>query len=163
MTDIMIFVSAVIAFVVFFIVHVIVFRRIDHAQVIRWVIIVYGVSLMGLIGTLLFLHVDIFSIILSWILFSQAIAVYILWIFGSVESSLRLHLLHAIAKAGGQGISIQKLQRLYTNEQMMEKRLHRFLASGEIREIQGRYHWSKKISYFVLNDYLHLLFIKMYK
>ena len=157
------------SFVVFVLLQIIVFRRIPRRQVLVWMVIVFVAA--GFIAniTLLLLKHDIsgnmllFFLGISWLLYGLISLIYILALFGIVESSIRIRLLAEVIRSGEKGITLKELYRKYNREVIIKKRLERFVASGDI-SFDGTYYMVKrKLSMFSLPGAVFSVLWKLYR
>jgi hypothetical protein len=159
-----------IAFVVFMIVHVLVFRHIKHSQIMLWFMIIYfiiglivpGLGALWLVCTGSQFIVCFFIFLLSFILYSFSVFIYLLAVFGILESSVRIRVLIEIMKNGNRGISEAALFKRYNMQTIIERRLVRFVDSSELLFEKGRYCRPRKLSLFFLSAVIMDFFWKLY-
>ncbi len=169
--DILIVTISGIASILFFIFHILVFRKMKKEAVFTGLIYVY--LFVGIFACLLLstgfsflqnysLVTDMMIAILSFFLYTMTVFVYILYIFGVLESSIRMRLLHHIADTGSKGVRLEDLKKLYNVDIIISKRLLRFSASGELILVGGRYQRNKRYSFIMLPALLEVLMMKLY-
>ena len=81
---------------------------------------------------------------------------YIAWFFGMGESALRIRILHELAGAGSEGLSLEELYRRYNAPLIFKTRMDRFLNTGHLRREGDRYRlgnpiflWQIRVSRFL--------------
>lgn len=156
--DFLIITAALGTFVTFLIVHVIVLRRISDRAVIPvfWMTFaLVGVILYSLLGVVAMvggalLATTLYMVGVSWILYTFLIGNYFMGIFGLMESSIRMRVLGEIVRAGSKGISERTLLTQYNHTKIVDKRLVRFVASGDIEFVRGLYVSRKPFTFFLL-------------
>ena len=159
--DSLILLSAASAFFVFLVLQVIVFRRLPPPNVLSGIVKVFLVS--AVFAYAFFIGIGIRFLALSFVLYALMSLIYILALFGIVESSVRIRLLREIAGEGKKGIPARKLLERYNKEIILKKRLQRFLASGDIVKEGNRYRLQKNVSAFSLPGFLFSLIWKLYR
>jgi hypothetical protein len=162
--DLSIILNTFVSFILFLAVHVFVFRRIAETMVIKWLLYVYYIgAVVDLIGGFFIIRPYSFVFIpLSLFLYTLLVFIYILGIFGLMESSIRIGLLTKIDQAKDHGLSLKEILRLYNKKIIVDKRLERFIASGELKYDRGYYYVNKKFSYFFINDFITKTLKKIY-
>lgn len=155
--DYFILIETVSAFMVFLIVHVIVLRRISDRSVIPVFWMTYAASgvvsyvLMGILWLpAMSIAPQLFTTLVSWILYTLLVGNYFMGIFGVMESSIRMRVLGDIARAGQSGISRKAILSAYNHTKIVDRRLARFVASGDIELVSGAYVSRKPITFFLL-------------
>lgn len=142
---------------VFLPVHVIVLRQISDRDVIPVFWMTYAV--VGIIMQLFFgfsllsgyqIQSTVFVIAVSWFLYTLLVGNYFMGIFGVMESSIRMRVLGEVARAGIKGVSRNMLLTHYNHTKIVDKRLARFVASGDIEVAHGAYVSRKPITFFLL-------------
>lgn len=162
--DLYILVNAIVSFILFLIVHVVIFRLIEEKTVIKWLMRVFYLgALINLSAGLLMLKPqNVIFILLSLTLYTMLVFCYVLGIFGLMESSIRIGLLTKIARSKSHGAGEKDILKAYNSKIIIDKRLERFVASGELKYEKGYYHLNKKFSYFIINDFINTLMRKIY-
>lgn len=162
--DLYILVNAIVSFILFLIVHVVIFRSINEKTVIKWLMRVcyLGVFINLFTGYFILRPYNAVFAFLSLILYTLLVYCYILGIFGLMESSIRIGLLAKIAEAKSCGIRKRDILEVYNKKIIIDKRLSRFIASGELKYEKGYYHLNKKFSYFIINDFINSIMRKIY-
>ena len=155
--DNFILIETVTAFMVFLPVHVIVLRRISDRAVIPVFWMTYAV--VGIIIQIFFgfsllsgyqIQSTVFVIAVSWFLYTLLVGNYFMGIFGVMESSIRMRVLGEVVREGKKGMSRQTLLARYNHSKIVDKRLARFVASGDIELIRGAYVSRKPFTFFLL-------------
>ncbi|MEK7544055.1 MAG: hypothetical protein AAB557_04255 [Patescibacteria group bacterium] len=156
--DISIITAALGTFVTFLIVHVIVLRRISDRAVILTFWMTYGAvgmilyTLLSISAFIMGMNISsvVFAVVVSGTLYTLLVGNYFMGIFGLMESSIRMRVLGEIARAGSQGISQRTLLAQYNHTKIVDKRLARFVASGDIELVRGAYVSRKPFTFFLL-------------
>lgn len=173
--DLQIIILSIVSFLLFLILHVIIFSRIDQSYVLVWIV---KTCILGTISP--FLFALLFSIVFpiggyshqvhflivytsSFLLYSLLAIGYILGMFGLLESSLRIKILQEIATAGKRGIQKKEIHRVYNRDVIIVKRLKRFIRSGDISYRNGLYTMRKRFTYFVVHAFIFESMKKLYK
>ncbi|MEK7141798.1 MAG: hypothetical protein AAB800_04650 [Patescibacteria group bacterium] len=155
--DYRILVAALGSCTVFLPVHVIVLRRISDRAVIPVFWMTYAV--VGIIIQIFFgfsllsgyqIQSTVFVITVSWLLYTLLVGNYFMGIFGVMESSIRMRVLGEVVREGKKGMSRQTLLARYNHSKIVDKRLARFVASGDIELIRGAYVSRKPFTFFLL-------------
>src|SRR3989338_6044211 len=171
--DIVILINVCVSFIFFLLVHLIVFRYIQHREVFRWLVIVFliGASLSQSIYLILILWLLptvspialAISEAISLVLYALTTSIFVLAIFGIIEASLRIRMLAEITKTGKKGISYDELLIRYNRNMIVKKRLERFLQSGDIGFDGERYFIKHRVTPFSIPGYLFSLIWKLYR
>lgn len=142
---------------VFLVVHVIVLGRISDRSVIPvfWMTCAMsGVASYMLMGILILPGMAIFSVLfvtlVSGTIYTLLVGNYFMGIFGVMESSIRMRVLGDIARAGRTGVSRTTILSEYNHTKIVDKRLARFVASGDIELVRGAYVSRKPFTFFLL-------------
>lgn len=175
--DLMIIIHSVSSFLLFVGIQIIFFRMIDQKKVIRWLVVVFGiVSLVSFLlwlsivplllqtaGDMGFLGQFLASFLLSYMLFSITSLVYVLGFFGIIESSIRIRLLDLITYSSDTGISLPQILQLYNRDVILQKRLSRFISSGELIFTNDTYRLGKRSIFFFLPALVFKLLWVLYR
>lgn len=167
--DIPILLTAFISFITFIVLQIVVFRWIPRQQVLSGMVIVFVVAGLIINTTVLFIvsfsvwNEVVFLLGSSWLLYGFAALIYILAVFGIIESSIRIRLLGEIVRIGKKGITLKELYRKYNRDTIVSKRLERFLASGDIIFDGKNYHVGSRFSAFFLPGSIFALLWKLYR
>lgn len=156
MIDAMIILCACITFVLFIVMHMIVFRRMKPVMAVVWLMRCYVVSgIIGGIGSFVWFsqaHISfqdtIIVCVLCMVLYTLLVALYLFGVFSMVESSISFKILKEIADAGSKGINRQELLVQYSPAYIVRRRLARFVATGELVYEKGKY---TKTKYSILS------------
>ena len=153
--DFEVFILAAAAFLIFAILHLLIFRYIDKGKVFVWLIRIFFLGMVLTIVTFNFSLRNPFSpqkfeaLLLILMMYSLASLAYTLAVFGITATSLRIRILSFIAEHP-QGVRERDILRKYDSSQIVKNRLERFAASGEIVKVKGKYRLAKKFSFFLL-------------
>lgn len=167
--DLAITLTSLFSFMIFLILQVIVFRRIPPRQVLSWMVIVFIVTGVAVTSALPLLlkgtswTVFVFLVAVSWLFYGLVSLIYILAVFGIIESSIRIRLLAEIVRRGTGGITLKELYRTYNRDVIVKKRLERFLASGDISYDRKQYRIKRRLSTFSLPGKVFALLWKIYR
>lgn len=154
--DIPIILTVLSSFAIFVILQIVVFRRIPRRQVLSWMVTVFlAAGIATSVSSLFFFHSAsfdalLFFLFISWLLYGLLSLIYILAVFGIIESSIRIRLLAEIVRSGRSGITLEKIYQKYNREIIVKKRLERFLTSGDISYDGKRYRIARRFSPFFL-------------
>lgn len=163
--DIKIILHSLSSFLIYLLLHILIFRVIDNKSVIKWLINVYILGgTINLISGLFILPLYYpFYCFISLICYSCLVYCYVLGIFGILDSSIRIKLLTEIEIAGNKGIRIKDIFQKYNREKIVQSRMKRFVNSGEmIKDNEGYYRLKKFFSYFILNNFIMTLMDRIY-
>lgn len=162
--DLDILINTTVSFILFLIIHVIIFRSIEGKTVLRWLMRVYYIgALINLTSGFLTLKPqNVIFIFLSLVLYTMLVFCYVLGIFGLMESSIRIGLLTKIAQGKSHGVGEKDILRAYNSKIIVDRRLLRFVASGELVCEKGYYRINKKFSYFTINDFINSIMRRIY-
>lgn len=159
--DIIILTSAVASFIVFFILQVLIFRYVHPEAILKWIMNIFWLSSLLHIFWFFeirmmwpeFLPVEAIGIVaLSYFVFGLMAFVYILCVFGPSETSIRIRVVRELREGQGHRLSHEELLKRYNGRMVLERRLQRFLQSGEIRLEQGKYTLCKNANAFFMID-----------
>lgn len=153
-----------ISFALYLVLQIVIFRFVARTDIVKWVIYTY---LLGAISNIVicltrFGTNGLEFVLISFINYSLITAVYILGIFGMVESALRIRLVTEVDRRSS-GISKSQVLKIYNRKLIVEKRLARFLKSGDLKYNRGYYFIGKKVSYFFFHSLIIDLIGKFYK
>ncbi|MDP1722111.1 MAG: hypothetical protein Q8L37_02785 [Candidatus Gottesmanbacteria bacterium] len=156
--DIFILAGSVGTFLIFLALHVLVLRQISDRSVIPvfWMTYVFVsmaahvflgiVSSMRGMGAVPTLGIVAASFLLSTLLTGN----YFMGIFGVMESSIRMRVLGEVVRAGRAGVSRRTLLTHYNHMKIVDKRLARFVASGDIERMGEVYVSRKPFTFFLV-------------
>lgn len=164
-TDWLILLNTSLSFILFMVLHFSVFRFIRQEEVLVWLLraYIFGGILNLSFGLMLFKPLLGEPLLLSYIDYSVLTLVYILGVFGMVESSLRIRLLLEIYLKGKKGLNENTIRTNYNKMVIIGKRLERMTRSGDLKYENGKFRPGKKLSYFTLHDYFLFFIRKLYK
>lgn len=160
MMDIFIIINTLISITAYFILHIIILRKIKQNDIFKWLVYIY--LLAGVIPLLAGCKVSIFGSIVSLMFYTLLVLAYVMAILGVVESSIRIRLLKEIYDAGEKGIKLEQLLKKYNKDVILHKRLQRFLSAGEISFSKGKYQPEKKFTAYSLPDFAIRMIWKLY-
>ncbi len=150
------------SFGVFLLVQVVVFRRVPQEALIKSLMraIVCFIGLpVALTGPLFFFKVLEGSwqawacvAVLALGIHALLCFVYGLCVFGFYEASVRLRLLHEIARAGAGGLSLEQILQRYDPEAIARLRLRRLVGAGYVVEQEGLYKITSANNVFFILD-----------
>ncbi|MBI5620894.1 hypothetical protein HY949_03885 [Candidatus Gottesmanbacteria bacterium] len=156
--DIFILVGSVGSFLIFLPVHVIALRRISDRGVIPtfWLtyicVVVVTHSILGLMSTMSGMNIGLTMSLtaVSFVLSTLLTGNYFMGIFGLMESSIRMRVLGEVVRAGEDGVSRRTLLGQYNHEKIVDRRLARFISSGDIAYVNGAYTSRKPFTFFLI-------------
>lgn len=148
------------AVMVFFLVHMVTFRLSRPENILRTVMHTVA-AVMGLqvaaMTALVFVAVEasvvsgLCSIMLSVLLYGLAAFFYILWIFGPYETSVRYRVLRELGLAPT-GLTLNELLERYNGRMILDTRLHRLVAAGDVYHEGNVMRVTRKVNMFFLLD-----------
>ncbi len=143
------------AFIVFVLAHIMVLRRMTDAGILNAVqkTFYFGIwVLAAVVSVLPGLSVadKCLVFIFSLCVYGLASFVYVLCIFGPYATSIRLRLISELDAT--QGKTMAEISRTYDSKAILDLRLKRLLASGDIRFDGRRYHIAKAHNAFFIID-----------
>src|SRR3989344_8335313 len=140
--DLFILFTALITFIVFFVLHIIILRLLGSSKILKGMSYsIFASSVFHIILFYRFFEPIYFSV--SYIIFILMALIFIWGFLGVVTTSLRVQLLTEINKSGDNGISYKKLLEKYNKDIIIQNRLVRLTVSGEIRK-EGDYYFYNK-------------------
>ncbi len=142
-------------FIVFILMHITVLRRIPDTGILDAVQKTFYIGILVLTAAVSVLPglsvVDkCLVFIFSLCVYGLASFVYVLCIFGPYATSIRLRLMSELDAP--QGKTMTEISRTYDSKAILDLRLKRLLASGDIRFDGGRYHIAKTHNAFFIID-----------
>ena len=148
---------SLLTFVMYCISQILVFRFIRPERALMWLIklffIIEGVALIlgyWLIPYPLFIPVSIWQCSI----FTVITVIYIGSVFSFTEASITLRILHEIALHPRTGVEVKEIWKRYNTKTIIEKRMTRFLAGGDIRKEGNAYIWISRTSPFIVRQYV---------
>lgn len=162
--DVMITGVAFTGLLLFLLFHATIIRLLPHRAVVVGLMASYLASFLLLTGLLLLLRSDvpIAVVLFSVFLFTLFIASYVLGIFGMVVSSLRFRLLSELYRAHPKGIRLDQLLKRYNREVIIDGRLKRLVAAGDLVYQNGKYHLGRRFSVFTIHQFIFDVLNKLY-
>src|SRR3989344_5284288 len=150
-------------FAVFWLLHVLLFPKIHRRHIITWFLYIYVTTFIigtGILTSILnLIHAPTISnhlalltitIILVGSIFSLLCIIYIIGIFGVIESSVRMKLLTLVAEKSTRGLTQAELAKTYNKVVDLTSRLNRLISSGDVQLINGKYYLRKQLSLSLL-------------
>ena len=160
---------AIVSFVVFLMLLILVFRLVERKEVLKWLVYVFCMALIVNLGltfwfmlqqNVLFtmgLAAILTILILPVVLYSLMSFCYVLCIFGAYESSVRLRIVRELDEAGTEGLSWEDILKRYNDDTILKIRLARFISSKELN-FDGTYYQVQRthnvFSFFVKISHL---------
>jgi len=143
------------AFIVFVLAHIMALRCMPAAGILDAVQKLFYFGILALTAAVSFLPglsvTDKFPVfIFSLCAYGLASFVYVLCIFGPYATSIRLRLISELDAP--QGKTMAEISRTYDSKAILDLRLKRLLASGDIRFDGDRYHIAKAHNAFFIID-----------
>ncbi|OGG30674.1 hypothetical protein A3A63_00640 [Candidatus Gottesmanbacteria bacterium RIFCSPLOWO2_01_FULL_46_9] len=166
--DTWILVTSGASFVLLFLLLLAVFRMVHAYDAPVWYIRMTGfcgVCCLGLWWVVVFLgwvhetpQIIAMGVIASLLLYGLLTILFLFGVFGVFEASITLHILTKIALSGKEGIHPNAILSSYNRNTIVKRRIDRFLWSGELLVVGGRYRLSKRLSYFMMRErFLNIL------
>jgi len=157
--------SSIGGFIVFVIAQFVVFRHVNEIHVLRWLrrLMGFGVGVaVGMVGYGFF-HKHSLFLMVGWpgtlllgglTAFIVAIlsGFYVLCVLGPYESSVRLRLIRELYEDFPRAVSIGPLLNRYNAKMILERRVGRLMAAGDIVRTDGVYHKVPRQSFFDVSD-----------
>lgn len=162
MMDIFIIINTLISITAYFILHIIILRKINQNDIFKWLVNVYLLAGFFPFLTGWWLGGSIFESFVSWLFYTLLVLIYVLAILGVMESSIRIRLLKEIYEAKDRGIDMKQILKKYNKDVILHKRLQRFLSAGEISFCEGQYQLEKKFTPYTLPDFAIRMIWKLY-
>ncbi len=159
--DTLILLYTLFSFSIFFAAQFIVFRFIDEDRALMWLVKLYflieGVSLI--VGFAV-LPSESYVMIAVWhfVIFTLLVAAYMAGIFSFTEASITIQLLTQIAKGGKKGLTKAHILQSYNPKMIVQRRLSRFIAGGDIVRQGSSYRWRSVFSPFILREHAFFVF-----
>jgi hypothetical protein len=152
-------IEGIIAFVVYIVLQIVVFRLTRQDDASRWT-----VKLYCLVGAVLFVwSVDEPAVALgSFLVYSGMAAVYILCIFSVVEASLTLRILSEIAGGDKNGTLYTAIFSRYAGNEIIQRRIDRLLRSGDLIYRNGKYYRTNRLTIFKLREHIVTIFKRLF-
>ncbi len=101
---------------------------------------------------------EIFSLapaaVLSFFILGLLVFVHVLCLFGPYETSIRLRLIRELYHGPSSGMSAEELLQNYNAIFILEKRLRRLIASGELIQQGEIYQIKKNVNIFFFIDFI---------
>lgn len=172
MMDNFIIINTLISMIVYFILHIIILRKINQKDIFKWLAYVYFIAsftpfLIGWwMGWQMIPEISLSSIIIgvlvAWIFYTFLVLAYVLAILGIMESSVRIRLLKEIYNVKDTGITLKQILIKYNKDVILQKRLRRFIAVGEISFKGGKYQLEKRFTAYSLPNLVIKSIWKLY-
>lgn len=160
--DLFIILAALGEFCVFWMLHVLLFRFISYESVFKWLISLYVFTTTTYAALFLMLRhlmiaVGVYDTLMQLVVMTTILVIaslltgiYIIGIFGIIESSIRIKLLNLVTQAKTSGITYKDITNVYNKQIILNKRIQRLQSSGDIIRVAGKYYAPKRFSAFFL-------------
>ncbi len=167
--------ASVIEFSIFWILQVFLFRYIRYENVLKWLVYVFMFNtvictiMFFLFGHLVIadrqsdVRIQLVAMLCTFVITSLLIGLYIIGIFGMIESSIRIKLLSLVAQTKSSGIMYKDIINKYNKQVILSKRLKRLQGSGDIIYRAGKYYTLNRLSAFSLVAHITKLIACLYK
>ena len=150
------------AFVFFLTLHLVFFRFVPRADVLKWLKNLIILSLCVNLGADIFrlkasgmdVPVVILCSAVSALLTMLFIMIYVLGCFGLLESAIRARLIWELYKFHPRPLPLPELTRDYNVETILKARLERLSAAKEILFDGKNYYPGNKMSFFVFKEWI---------
>lgn len=161
--DITICLTAFISFGAFLMIQFVLFRFVSEGGVLKWIMALFILGSFVDAGLFAALAGDAFSkawtypallLLLSWGIYALLSFLYVLYVFGPYESSIRLRLIRELYRRYPQGLTLGELYERYNNLVILKRRLARLLAARSITVCGERYQVTNRPSFFTVADAL---------
>jgi hypothetical protein len=170
--DSFVIINAVMAFFLFFILHIMVFRFINASKVLKGLVYVFIAAgfidfIFGWALNLIWYHLSvtnlIISLVLDVLLYFNLTLFSILAFFGISVTSLRIHILSLIGRSREGGLSYGQILEEYNKDIIIKTRLTRLIGSGVLRKAEGKYESGSRYSYFMFHTFLLIFMRRLYQ
>ena len=142
-----ILITAIIRFVIFFILHIIWFRIRGNKNPISALILCFFLTALL---TSVFIE-SIYQNLISFLFYLFIFVAYVLGIFGMVLASLRVRILSLIVSKSEMGIDYTGILEIYNRDRIVRNRLLRLKDSGEVKLKKNKYYIKRKFSLYELH------------
>ena len=151
---------------VFIVLQILVFRRIDQRACVKWLnrlmTGVAGVAAAGALSPLVPGHplhgVSLGTMLVAGAssvgLYGLGVYLYCLYGFGVAESSIRVRILEELGRGDAHGVTFAQLLERYNEEDVIRKRLARFIQSGDLMLDGTIYRPGRRFSVFTVQNRL---------
>lgn len=92
---------------------------------------------------------DLSTVVSWWLAYLALIYAYVFGFFNVGESARRVRLLIELHEAGERGLTQEECLRAYNAEMIVDARLRRLLAGGQIQQRNGRYFIGHRLMLYV--------------
>lgn len=163
--DLIILTSAGVGFIFFVTAHVATFRILNRKGILKNLIRIFlAGGLAGLAIVPVFSRpwtaapgMDLVKVLITVCFFNLLIYglmcfLYVLYIFGPYESSIRFRLVYELYRNNPDGMEIRAIERNYNPDIILKRRLERLLASGDLIEVDGVYRLARVRNIFIALD-----------
>lgn len=168
--DFIVLFSSILAFILFVVVHALVFRVTTQANILRGLVLSLFLGMfLGI--AIIFLLFRFFSVSheqyysafpISFVLFLLLDLSYILGFFGMMASSLRVRILREIYLSKENQLAHTQLLSHYNKRIIVQERLKRLLSAGEVSRRGDTYTLVTRFSVFRIHHFLYVFFKKLY-
>ncbi len=161
--------SAIFSFIIFLIVHLGTFRFMDRQNILK---VFPRIFLFGWVVSLAIIFIfwprEIFisgsdSIVTYFIVIAFDLVIYglmcflyVLYIFGPYESSIRFRLVYELFQNHPLGMTCEEIEKKYNPDIFLKRRLDRLLASGDLLLDKENYCLAGKRNIFIVLDDISL-------
>ncbi|OGG12646.1 hypothetical protein A3D77_03965 [Candidatus Gottesmanbacteria bacterium RIFCSPHIGHO2_02_FULL_39_11] len=166
--DILIFIIGIMQFIFFVSLQCIFFRFIDTRRVMKWISLffIFSFICINVLYAFIGFKLNLFSVwivLLSGIIYGLLAQIYILAVFGVIESSIRIRVLSEIVSYGLKGVSYKNLLKKYNKKIIIDKRLGRFVQSGELIYDENYYKRGSMKTFSYIPAFIFSLYWKLYR
>ncbi len=160
--DIEIFICSILGFVLYIVIQFLTLRFIKAEKIIKGIVNIYLFT-----GFIQFLAESVWlgvaPAFYSFILYTLLVANYIIGIFGVIESSVRVRILMEINSRGTGGIKEKEINKKYNKKIILEKRLKRMIASGELKLEKGYYRRNGRLTFYNIAEMFYRIIWYLYQ
>lgn len=96
------------------------------------------------------------------LLYTLEVCVYFFGVFVIVHSSLHIHILLRIAGLQSAGLRLQELEKIFSEDIILRKRIDQLVELGEITIVKNYYKRVNKVSFLKFRDKLTLIIEKLF-
>ncbi len=166
--------SATLSFFAFVLFYIAIFRLVKRNAVLKWLIYIFFMGLLvnlGITAWFMFQNDVVFSlglyasltiIFLPMLFYGFLSFLYVVCIFGTYESSIRLRIVRELSEAATAGLTWDELLQRYNDEMILKIRLDRLLVSKELSFDGAYYRVQKKPNVFSMITAISQVFRKLY-
>ena len=165
--DFFILLNAIVCFVIYLLVHLVVFRFLAPDKIIKWLIYAFIIGAMvNMISSLTFININgnmvkdfgiyrvSLSAVLTIVVYSFLSFLYIITVFGPYETSVRVRLIRELYQAYPQGRTLKQILVHYNDEYILQQRLKRLVGSRDLFFDGTHYRYQKHFNFFGVINFL---------